>query len=258
MSISEASDDPFERYLHREALPNAGIRIVLFSDSPPARAEEVHRSLLELVSASGRPVETATVPGPGTELGPALAHALEDATLPLVLVTGAREPWTNAHLEPLLQAIDFCDHVIGRRPASFWNTWTNHLAALPRRLLFALPLLDVHSPCQLHRLEKLREIRFQSVSSFLDIEILAKGTFLGHLIDEVEVPALVGWTKFAGWWSDFYRVLRHPQFDSSSRPTEEAQRQREGDDGPSHQDDHRAAHIQEPCTLQDHTAQRGD
>ena len=63
---------------------------------------------------------------------------------------------------------------------------------LARRLIFAVPLRDVHSPCRLHRLDKLAAIPLQSASSFLDTEILAKATFLGHLIDEVAIPPLRG------------------------------------------------------------------
>ena len=62
-------------------------------------------------------------------------------------------------------------------------------ASLPWGSVFAVPVLDVHSPCRLHRREKLAAIPLQSASSFLDVEILAKATFLGHLIDEVDVPA---------------------------------------------------------------------
>ena len=39
-------------------------------------------------------------------------------------------------------------------------------------------------------MEKLAAIPLQSGSSFLDLEILAKATFLGHLLSEVEIPPL--------------------------------------------------------------------
>src|SRR5262249_37342309 len=45
----------------------------------------------------------------GISLGTALEQALADATLPLVLVTTAVEPWTAERLDPLLKAIDHCD-----------------------------------------------------------------------------------------------------------------------------------------------------
>ena len=100
------------------------------------------------------------------------------------------------HLDPLLEAIDQADHVVGRRPAGRWENGHAVAGRLPRRLVFAVPLLDVHSPCRLHRLEKLTAIPLQSGSSFLDTEILAKATFLGHLLDEVDVPPLRCRTRY--------------------------------------------------------------
>ncbi len=129
-----------------------------------------------------------------------------------MLVTTAEEPWTAAHLTPLLEAIDHCDHVIGRRPAGSWARFGRWLASLPRRLVFAVPLRDIHSPCRLHRLDKLAAIPLQSSSSFLDLEILAKATFFGHLIDEVDVPPIRGPIGSRGWWSDCRRLLRDPRF----------------------------------------------
>src|SRR5262249_8239002 len=146
--------------------------------------------LIDHLAAMGRAVEHRVVPVDGVDLGVALSSGLEDAHLPLVLVTTAREPWTPAHLEPLLKAIDHSDHVVGRRPARGTEAFRRWLSMLPRRLIFAVPLLDIHSPCRLHRREKLRSIPLQSTSSLLDVEIFAKATFLGHLIDEVDVPPL--------------------------------------------------------------------
>ena len=94
------------------------------------------------------------------------------------------------------------------------------LGSLPRRLIFAVPVLDVHSPCQLHRVEKLAAIPLQSGSSFLDLEILAKATFLGHLLSEVEIPPLGGWTTWRGWWTDLVTVLRRPEFRDPAVPAQ--------------------------------------
>src|SRR5262249_7089658 len=150
------------------------------------------------------------------------SRGLEGASLPLVLVTTAQESWTAAHLEPLLKAINHCDHVVGCRPARGWEWSRRRLAMLPRRLIFGVPLLDIHSPCRIHRREKLAAIPLQSTSSFLDVEIFAKATFLGHLIDEVDVPPLRGLVRFQGWRSDWNRLLRYPCFHPSTSPTEES------------------------------------
>src|SRR5438552_2711190 len=81
--------------------------------------------------------------------------------------------------------------------------------ALPWWLLFAVPILDVHCPCRLHRLEAMAAIPLQSSSGFVDVEILAKATFLDHLIDEVRVPALAALPARATW-GDFVEVFRRP------------------------------------------------
>ncbi len=124
------------------------------------------------------------------------------------------------------------------RLAAAWDRW---LASLPRRLVFAVPLRDVHSPCRLHRLEKLARIPFQSASSFLDMEILAKATFLGHLIDEVDVPPLCGRTcpralGRIGSGSCGTHALPWHQVQRKNRKASD-----EGDDGPGGQDEESTA-----------------
>jgi hypothetical protein len=259
MTTTEASDDPFTEHQRRDPLPDAGIRVVMLTDMPAESAGGVMEPLAELISASGRPVERRIIPVSREQgMGEALKRGLRGARLPLVLVTTACEPWTKAHLEPLLHAIDGCDHVIGCRPQSRRAAWTDPVGSLTRRLVFALPLRDVYSPCRLHRLDKLEGMPFQSVSSFLDVEILAKATFLGHLIDEVEVPPLGGLTVSAGWWTDWNRILRHPNFVGSSGPAEEAQCQYERDDGPGGEDQDGCADIEKSRPLEQHPSQRAD
>ena len=237
MTTSEEFDDPFLRHFQRDPLPDAGIRIILLTDLPPDRAEAVIAPLVECTRGHGaggrRPASSRSRRRASAARS---TSGLAGRDLPLVLVTTADEPWTEAHLEPLLEAIDHCDHVIGRRPAEGWERCRRWLATWPRRLVFAVPLRDVHSPCRLHRLEKLAAIPLQSASSFLDIEILAKATFFGHLIDEVDVPALSGRVESRGRWSDLRRLLRHPSFVQPSGPAEEAQGQDEGDDRPGGED----------------------
>jgi hypothetical protein len=242
MSTSEASDDPFERHRQRDPLPSAGIHIVQLTDSPGDAALAALEPLIQLIRELGRPVEWQIVPR-DRNLSQALDRGLAGASLPLVLVTTAREPWTQAHLVPLLTAIDHCDHVLGRRPAGVWETSVDWLLSLPRRLLFALPLWDIHSPCRLHRRDKLRRIPLQSASSFLEVEILAKATFLGDLIDQVDVPPLDGRIWSEGSWSDWRLVLLHPHLAPNSGPAEKPQSEREGDYGPRSQDEESRADL---------------
>ncbi len=206
----------------------------------------------------GRPVECRIVAVAGSDLGCALTRGLEGAQLPLVLVTTAEEPWTEAHLDPLLKAIDHCDHVVGRRPAGPGASWKRWLAAMPRRLVFAVPLRDIHSPCRLHRLEKLAAIPLQSASSFLDVEILAKATFFGHLIDEVDVPPLRGPRPLAGPVDRLPTILRDPRFEPPSGPAEEPQGQGECDDRPGGEDRQGRGDIEQPGPLEHDAPQRTD
>jgi hypothetical protein len=255
MTTSEVSDDPFVEHLRRDPLPNAGIRIILLTQLPTESAEAISAPLANLVSALGRPVECSVVPVGDEGVGRALELGLHGATLPLVLVTTAEEPWTKEHLEPLLEAINQCDHVIGCRREWGRGNWTGFLGRLARRIVFAVPLHDIHSPCRLHRLDKLAAIPLQSRSSFLEIEILAKATFLGHLIDEVNVPSLRGRASSSGWLTDVNQVLGHPRFVHSSGPSEESQCEREGDDDPGGEDQHGLANVEQSRSVQDHLAQ---
>ena len=218
MTKSEVIDDPFSAHLKRDPLPGAGIRIVLLTRLPHDQARAVIAPLEEGIAELKRPVEQRIVDVTECGLAEGLRRGLEDAHLPLVLLTTAIEPWTTNHLAPLLKAIDQSDHVIGRRPRPARSGGTTLRERLVTRLIFALPLDDVHSPCRLHRLEKLAAIVLQSRSSFLDTEILAKATFLGHLIDEVRVPPLPSEAWYEGWWSDWNRLFKHPEFKAPSRP----------------------------------------
>ena len=191
-TTNEADDDPFAEHIKRAPLPAAGIRIVVLTDKAHEDREGVALSLADLIVASGRGVDSCVVSVGETGLGASLKRGLEGASFPLVLVTTAHEPWTKAHLEPLLEAINQCDHVIGCRPRGSRGSWVGILGSLARRVIFAVPLRDIHSPCRLHRLDKLAAIPLQSASTFVDTEVLAKATFLGHLIDEVDVPSLRG------------------------------------------------------------------
>ena len=124
MTTIEVSDDPFVEHLRRDPLPDAGIRIILLTELPLDAAENIVARLADMVEALGRPVErTVVVPG-DDGLGPALERGLEGATLPLVLVTTAEEPWSKDHLQPLLDAINQCDHAIGCRPDWDRGNWT--------------------------------------------------------------------------------------------------------------------------------------
>lgn len=164
---------------------------------------------------------------------PGIEDGLAGGSQPIVLVTTATEPWTAAHLDPLLKAIDARDHVIGRRPASPEGRFGRWLSTLPWRFLFALPVDDIFSPCRMHRRSALEKVVTQSVSRFLDVEILAKATFLTQVIEEVEVPALAS-MSVSRLMGDLRAVLKAPIFvrPGPSLPAEDPDRDDEGPNGP--------------------------
>lgn len=235
MSTPDDVFDPFEAHYHREPLPDAGVRVVAMAGADPARAEVIGQDLVDMLVRLGRPAEVVVERLHDGGRNRALERALADAAFPLVLVTSATEPWTEAHLKPLLAAIDECDHVVGRRSGAALSRLGRWLAAWPWRILFAVPVVDVHSPCRLHRREKLAAIPIQSASDFSDVEILAKATFFGHLIDEVKIPPLES-ARPTGRWGDFLEVFRRPVLVRKSAPAEDAKGEQEGDDGPGGED----------------------
>jgi hypothetical protein len=255
MTTSEEPDDAFSAHFERDPLPGAGIRIVILTKLPYEQAEAVIAPLSQRIAELGRPVEHRIIAVADLGLAEAFRRGFEDAHMPLVLVTTAVQPWTADHVDPLLEAIDASDHVVGRRPKASRGGAANWIAKLLRRLIFAVPLDDVHSPCRLHRFEKLRAIVLQSKSSFLDTEILAKATFLGHLIDEVDVPPLPCQSWDERSWSDWNQIFKHPQFKSLSSPPEVAEGERECHDGPGGEDRHGGSHLERPGALEDHQAQ---
>lgn len=253
-------DDPFEAHFHRDPMRRSGVRVVLLDEDGTAPNDSPPSELAALLRKLGRScdvvVERTRDEG---GYGRALECAIRNAPHALVLVTTARQGWTEAHLTPLLDAIDRADHVLGRRPRTGRERAARAAWGLLWRLLFALPVKDVQSPCRLHRLDKLAAIPIQSEGPFAEIEVLAKATFLGHLIDEVAVPPLEpAGPRPRGRLRDFLTVFRKPTFVRDSIPTEQAQGQDEGDDGPGPQDQQGGRDISEPRPLEDHPAQRGD
>lgn len=230
-ALATESIDPFEAHFHRDPLPNAAIDVIVIASRANAESEAIASGLGSLIRGRGRDVQTRVVVI-WEGRAKAIAPALKETSAPLVLLTDATKPWQDAHLAPLLGAIDRCDHVIGRRRCSWIGAVMRWVSALPFKILFAIPARDALSPCQLHRREKLTAIPLQSCSEFLDVEILAKATFLGHLIDEAPVPAIDS-LRDRGFWGDCWEVLRKPLI---SRPAEDPKRDVEGADRPGGQD----------------------
>ncbi len=122
-----------------------------------------------------------------------------------------------------------------------------------------MPVLDVHSACRLHRREALQAVPLQSDSEFVDVELLAKATFLGHLIDEVPVPDLPTdqERRTALWRHDAHDVFRHPTFKKTpkSGPAEHPQGEEESDDGPGRENGQGDRQSGDPGALQENHSQ---
>ncbi len=259
MSNAEEFFDPYEAHLHRDPLPGAAVRVVVIAEGDTDRSQAVAHALVDLLAGRGRVAESVVVDVKGLGSGPALEKGLEGSTCPVAIVTTAVEPLSDSHVEPLLVALDHCDHVVGRRPASFPVRVVQRAVWVAYRILFAVPVRDVHSPIRAHRLDKLAAIPLQSSSSFLDVEMLAKATFFGHLIDEVEVPPLAGHHLGRYYWLDLVDVFRRPVLvrPPASTPSENSQRDDEGDDRPGGEDgqgDHDVM-VEQPRPFEDDSAE---
>ncbi|RUL89215.1 hypothetical protein [Tautonia sociabilis] len=250
---------PLDAHAIRAPLPKtAGIWAVVLTEDE-AKAEAVAESLRRLIGGRGRPLKVVIEPDKFESRADRLARAMAGADLPIVLLTTATEPWTEAHLKPLLEAIDRCDLVLGRRRRSLPGRVLRWLAARPWALLFAIPLRDVHSPCRLSRREALEQLPPQSASRFLDVELLAKSSFFAQLVDEEDVPPLAASAGPPGFWGDFVDVFRRPVLrreppPAGSAPAEDPQGDEEGGDRPDGEDDQVRPDPQEPGPLEDHPA----
>jgi hypothetical protein len=204
--------DPFDEEFRREPLSGAAILVVVIADEGVERASSLALALEELIRARGRCARSVVV-APGAErLATEIAwRAPGEEIEPLILITRGGSHWTGEHLDPLLTAIDRSDHVVGSRRLDLGRRLKRWVSGIVWRWVFAVPVADVHSPCRLHRREKLEGIPLQSDSSLLDVEIIAKATFLSHLIDEVLVPPLEAPAPHVSW-REVATLFKHPMF----------------------------------------------
>src|SRR5208337_2217010 len=136
MSVEETlldDDDPLTAHLRRQPLPKAGARIVVITDSPDGSATVVVAPLVDWFAREDRALElrTVIVDSRRPRLDQAMAAALDQATLPLVLITTATGLYGPEHLLPLLEAIDTCDHVLGKRPVGIVSRLLRWAGSLP-------------------------------------------------------------------------------------------------------------------------------
>jgi hypothetical protein len=266
--VSPSGESPPDEPLHpldahaiREPLPKtAGIWAVVLTEDE-AKAEAVAEGLRRLLNGRGRPIKVVVEPYRHESRAERLGRAIRDADLPIVLVTTATEPWTEAHFRPLIDALDRSDHVLGRRRRALSGRVARWLSTRLWSLLFAIPLKDVHSPCRLHRREALGLLPPQSSSRFLDVELLAKASFFAQLVDEEDIPPLPDSPGPRGFWGDFVDVFRKPVIrrepepepePEPSAPAEDPQGDEEGGEGPGAEDQEVRADVERAGPLEDH------
>lgn len=259
--------DPMAEALRRASRRGAAIDVLVRDVGDPGLVGEIGEGLVALARKAGHEAAWRTLSAdPEIGEGAALRAAIEATSAPLVLVTTAVEPWTEAHLRPLLEAIEKADHALGRRPLAGRALWEARAARLARSLLFAIPVLDVHTPCRLHRREALAAIPLQSESCYAEVELLAKATFLGQILEEVDVPRLAADDdprRRALWAHDRGDVWRRPTFRVEpapvSGPAEDPQREEERADGPGGEDEQVRDQRAQAGALQDDGAEgRGE
>lgn len=250
---------PLDAHAVRTSVNQAAVAVVVVAEGPPEARFKLAGELRARVAASGREAAVYSAAVEHGSLGSALQEVARQATQPILLVSRTLEPWQDQHFLSLFSALEKADHVVGRRPATRGGRIRRWLANLPWRWLMAVPVADPHSPCQAHRREKLAEFPLQSRGDFVDIELLAKATFLGHIIDEAEVPPIAR-PAVRHRLRDIREVMKRPVFvrppQPPSAPLEDAQGEQKSEDGPGREDRQRPAHVDQAGSLE-HDAPEG-
>jgi glycosyltransferase involved in cell wall biosynthesis len=148
--------------------------------------------------------------------GASLRTGIAGSQHPLVLTVPADGTFRGVNLKLFLDEIDRADVVAGVRRGRSWlrrqreDFWP--------WCFFGLRTTDPRCGLRLYRKSLFERFPIQSVSTFADVEILAKASFVGCLLSEVEVdgqpPTSPGpETAERSPTSDFWRVLSYPVFD---------------------------------------------
>jgi hypothetical protein len=246
----EDGDDwihPLDAAALRDPIPDGEVLVIVMAGKDCHDPDAIGQGLLDLLKARKRKADAFIVRPDSVGWAKALEEGLEGGSQPIVLFTTAKERWTAAHLDPLLKAIDLRDHVVGRRPLGLLAGLVRWWKTLPWRGFFALSMDDPFSPCRIHRRAALEKLVPQSASRFLEVELLAKATFLTQVIEEVPVPPLAS-SPVERIWGDFFLVLKTPVFvRPKSLPPEDLERDGEGPDSPGGEDgqgDHHDGAVQ--------------
>jgi dolichol-phosphate mannosyltransferase len=205
--------------------------------SDEAGAAELIRLTKELPAL--RLVRRTGSPGAGA----ALRAGVEAARHPLLYTAPAAPEYAPEELKKFLAAIDAVDVVAGCRtgrptppflrraglvyraavyvflgvpltPTVGWRGWQGWLYGALVYAVFGGGLTDVDCPCRLYRRSVFQRIPVQSDGPFALAEVVAKATFQGCYLDEVELPQPAVWQTGSARqrWAEGWRVFQRPNF----------------------------------------------
>jgi glycosyltransferase involved in cell wall biosynthesis len=183
--------------------------------------------------------------------GAAIKTALEAASHPLFFYTSADHGWSPNDLTRMLRALAVRDEFTGKQveivnghrrgtalpagrrrlgsiyralvricfghhpePAKGWLGSAENRYWWKCRLLFGLRVGDINSKFKLFRRTVFDKMVLQSDGEFIHAEILAKGNFLGCLMDEIVLGDWPDPPVVPDVGAEMWRVFRDPQFRS--------------------------------------------
>lgn len=216
--LSEPTD-AFSARLKREPIASsAPIDIILLTQSDD-QSDPGQVSAAETIRKKGRLgaiIQISTPQMNAIGVGPSLVASIREVRSPLVVLTRAETPWNRDIIDRLLKAIQQSDITLGVRPCNdLTDRWKRTVAAEARGWFWGAGVLDPHSPYRMFRTEPLKSIPIESLSSFADIEIIAKCNFLDGLIHQEIMPASESWRAEASsalTRQDKRRLFKNPQF----------------------------------------------
>jgi len=201
----------FDALFERASLAGQGISVVVrpqLENEPSQSPIETINKLLALLAPLSRPaeilflVDSFPTPMPPTRMngmrvrfvlssqpisGSSLMAAIRQTRFPILLMVDEAVSVDRSEFEMLLERLELCDIVVGRRKKR-WS-WTSLAWPVDRmvRSVLGVPFTDPFCPIKIARREAVCEIHLDRDGKLADLEMLAKGTYLVRLVDEVRL-----------------------------------------------------------------------
>lgn len=150
------------------------------------------------------------------ESGPSLMAAIRQTRFPILLMVDGAFSIDGAEFQQLLDRLEYCDIVVGRRTKR-WS-WASFAWPIDRllRAVLGIPFTDPFCPIKIARREAVSEIHLDRDGALADLELLAKGTYLVRLVDEIRLR--LRWSEpticraLFGQIHEFVSLLFRPTF----------------------------------------------